>query len=121
MQTLFLDKNTNMLNVIDINPDIHSEVKKYIDCDNWDAPLHRIGQIRYRIIVDDNSWPLEDILHSDERVSAVTSSGRPLLFGNILFFRDGDMLDELTEDDIRNITRHTVTLPSKGLVVVVSE
>ena len=119
MQSLFLNKKSNTISIIDIDPDKRNDVKKYLECDNWDAPLHRIGQVQYRILVDDNSWPLDDVLNSDELISVMSSQGSPIMYGSLLFFRyDGLKLTELQEEDVKNITKHTVTLPRTGLVVV---
>ena len=120
MKALLLDKKTNTVQVIEMDPNNKRDIKKYLCCEYFDAPLHKIGHHQYRILADDNGWPMGDEEDPDQQISAIASFGSPLIYGNLLFLKqDGEELVGLSEEDIDNIVKHTTVLPNIGRVVII--
>ena len=108
-----------MLREIDIDPYDKKEMKKYLHCDFFDAPQHRIAMRPYRFLVDDNGWPMDEE-DADSRVAVVTSFGHPILYGNVILLapKDATLFMDLTDEDIETIKKHVTMLPGMGLVVI---
>ena len=106
MRSLLLNTNTNKIRALKTTAEL-DELYRLIGCGNIDIVTRKIGERVFEIVVDD-----EGLAKDDAKISAVDEFNVPMLFGNLLFFRnDGNgNLIELTEDDIKCIRKHTRTI-----------
>ena len=102
-KTLVLDVKKNVLKEVQM-PEKLSDFYKLLDCDIIETfPADMYGLI---IVCDEMG-----LFKANQRVSAYDrQSGEPIMVGSILFVRkDGDRWVGLTEEDMQEIRRKTVS------------
>lgn len=96
------EKPEELVQILDIEDKLEVFYDK-LQCNCIDIVYRKIGGKMYSIICDD-----EGLFRESPRISAITTSGKPILVGNLLFTNDDGMgeLTSLDEDDIINIYMH---------------
>ena len=84
-----------------------SSYYKILNCDTFDIAPRRIGENYYDIYCDD-----EGLMKSNYKVSAISSSGKRMLVGNLFVTKTNDEGEtiSLTDEEIEEVKRHLTPL-----------